>query len=479
MEPDAQSDYGSTWYSRTRPLPAPRPALSYDLDVDVCVIGGGVAGLTVAREVTRRGWSVAILEARRIAWNASSRNGGAVAPGFPVPVETVIERVGLPAAKGLWELSKSGAAYIHDVIAHSGEEGLLAAGGELDVARWPDDERIARRVALMAQMGVEAAAWPADRVRDVLRTSHYFGAVHFPGAFQIDPLGYALCLARAALKAGARIFENTRVTAVDLAGVRKRIETPRGRVRSAHVVLAGNVHLGAMASPISETIIPVTAFTGLTRPLGKRLALAVTFEGAVTHGRRAPHHYRIVGHDRLMWTAPTWGGAGFAARTLKQAIWRTYPQLGQVAFEQCWPADMGFAVHGMPQIGEFRRGVWLASAFGAKGLNTAAMAGALIAAAITERDDQWRRFVPFELVWAGGRTGRSLTFAAASFGRLSDDARALLARRHEAFERKRLEKKGAAAAGGSSPGESSGGQPGGSGEAAAGPPERAKECVEP
>src|SRR6516165_3761082 len=105
MGADEQSDYGPTWYSGTLPLPAPRAALNYDLDVDVCVIGGGLAGLTAAREVARRGWSVAIVEARRIAWNASGRNSGVVLPGFSAPVEKVVERIGVPAAAELWKLS--------------------------------------------------------------------------------------------------------------------------------------------------------------------------------------------------------------------------------------------------------------------------------------------------------------------------------------------------------------------------------------
>src|SRR6516165_4263405 len=102
-------------------------------------------------------------------------------------------------------------------------------------------------------MGIDVESWPTERVRDALRTGHYFEAVHFPDAFQINPLAYALSLAAGAELAGARIFENTRVTAVDLAGVRKRIDTPRGRVRAGHVVLAGNVHLGGIIPTIAGT----------------------------------------------------------------------------------------------------------------------------------------------------------------------------------------------------------------------------------
>jgi gamma-glutamylputrescine oxidase len=440
MGADQQSDYGSTWYAGATPLSPPRMPLNYDLDVDVCVIGGGLAGLTVAREAARRGWSVAIIEARRIAWNASGRNGGVVLPGFSALVEKVVERIGAPATKALWELSLSGMQYIRDTVAEIGDIGIIEGNGWLNVSKWPDADRLLARVTLLKGMGIDAEGWKAERVRDTLRSLHYFDAIYFPGAFQINPLAYALGLAGAAMQSGVRIFENTSVTAVDLDGIRKRIETPRGRVRADHVVLAGNVHLGGIVRTIADTLVPVTAFTGVTQPLGKRLALAVAFGGAVSHSRHAGHHYRIIGHDRLLWTGRASGGARWARKSFERAIYATFPQLGPVQFEHFWPAETGFAVHGMPQIGEVQRGVWLASAFGAQGLNTSAMAGNLIARAIVERDDSWRHFLPFELVWAGGRAGRAVARTAAWWGRQRDAARALTARKREELQRKREKK---------------------------------------
>src|SRR6202040_3633534 len=104
-------------------------------------------------------------------------------------------------------------------------------------------------------------AWTIERVRDVLKTNHYFHAIRFPGAFQINPLAYALALAAAAEQAGAQIFEHTPALAIDPAGVRKRIVTPQGRVRVGRVVLAGNVHLGAVAQRLADTLVPIAAHT--------------------------------------------------------------------------------------------------------------------------------------------------------------------------------------------------------------------------
>ena len=444
MRADDQSDYGPTWYSGVTPLPLPRTPLNYDLDVDVCVIGGGLAGLTVAREVARRGWSVAVVEARRIAWNASGRNSGFVLPGFSAQIEKVVERIGLPATKALWELSQSGVQYMRDAITEIGAVEITEGKGWLDVFKKPDTDRVLARVRLLEQeIGIAVEGWPKERVRDALKTSHYFGAIHFPYAVQINPLAYALGLADAAERAGARIFENTRATGVDPAGVRKRIETQNGRVRAGHVVLAGNIHLGAVAPHLADTLIPITAFTGVTQSLGERLEGAIRFHGAVSDSRHANYHYRIVGRDRLLWTgsAVVRPHAKWIQRWLERALRATYPQLGPVQFEYFWPAETGIAVHRMPQIGEVQPGVWLASAFGGQGLNTSAMAGNLIARAIVEGDDTWRRFLPFELVWAGGRIGRTVARATAWWWHQSEAAVALAVRQREELQHKRQERK--------------------------------------
>src|SRR5438128_11342775 len=111
-----ESIYGSSWYAATMVAAPERVPLVYELDVDVCVIGGGLAGLTTARELARRGWSVAVLEGRRIAWNASGRNTGFVLPGFAAEEEAIIERVGVEHAKALWALSEQGAEYVRATI---------------------------------------------------------------------------------------------------------------------------------------------------------------------------------------------------------------------------------------------------------------------------------------------------------------------------------------------------------------------------
>jgi glycine/D-amino acid oxidase-like deaminating enzyme len=387
------------------PLPA-------DLDVDVCVVGAGLAGLTTARELARRGWSVAVLEARQVAWNASGRNAGFVLPGFSESMDVVVRRVGLDHARALWNLSVAGLEYVRRTIEETAMPGVESVPGWLKVSKIDDAEDDLALVRLIGQeFGGEIEGWPTERVREVLKSRHYFHGVYYPNAFHIHPLNYALGLAAAAEAAGARIYQHTRVTSIDVEGVRKRVNTERGRLRANHVVLAGNVHLGPVIPRVAGTLLPIWTYVAVTQRLGSRLAEAITFQGAVSDTERADSHYRIVDGERLLWTGgmTTWErNPRRFARRLREDIARVYPQLGEVEFDRIWNGVLGNALHRMPQIGELSPRVWLASGFGGHGLNTTAMAGTIIAGAIADGDDRWRLFLPFDLVWAGGALGRAI-----------------------------------------------------------------------
>jgi len=406
-----RASYAPSWYTATM-VPAPeRGPLTFDLDVDVCVVGGGLAGLTTAREIARRGWSVAVLETRRIAWNASGRNNGFVLPGFAETMDRVVARVGLDHAKALWALSEMGLNYVASAIADERMPGVAPVAGWLKVSKVDNgDEMLAAARLYGQELGAEIEGWPTERVRDVLKTNHYFHALHWPHAFHIHPLNYALGLADAAEAAGARIFENSPALSIDTEGVRKRIVTPSARVRAGHIVLACNVHLGALVPRVAGTLVPIWSYMLTTAPLGPRLAEAIAYRGAVTDTDLANSHYRVVGGDRLLWSghSTTWeADPKRVVRRLQADIAAIYPRLGEVGVEHVWSGVLGNALHRMPQIGELSPGLWLASGFGGHGLNTTAMAGNVLAQAIVEGDDTWRLFAPFELVWAGGRLGRA------------------------------------------------------------------------
>src|SRR5262249_53164093 len=160
-----------------------RPRLTYDLDVDVCIIGAGLAGLTTAREVARRGWTVAVLETNRIAWSASGRNPGFVVPGFGADVRQMVERTGLAHAKAPWKLSEAGVDYVRAAVRDLMPD-VAPAPGWLDVSKVDSgDELLAIATLLGQEFGVEIEGWPTEKVRATLKTDYYFHGLHYPNAF--------------------------------------------------------------------------------------------------------------------------------------------------------------------------------------------------------------------------------------------------------------------------------------------------------
>ena len=411
-----------------------RSRLSFDLDVDVCVVGAGLAGLAVALEAARMGASVAVLEGRNIGWNASGHQLGTVMPGYALPIVDLIARIGLEDSRELWSLSKQGAEYVRANATEELMPGIALSEGALEVSNVDVGDRLIGRLQMLGEdFATEVEGWQVERVREQLRTERYFHGVYYPRAFQVDGRKYVHGLAALARRAGAQIFEDTPVVSIDSVGIRKRIVTPSARLRASHIVLAGNIHLGAPLRRLSDTLLPVWRYAAVTAPLGARLADVMTFQGSVTD-TDGIDQFRIVDGDRLMWASPetTWDArpqrfAGSIARRIRTI----FPRLGKIEIAEVWGGVVGQTVHGMPQIGQLRKGLWVTSGFGRQGLNTSAMAGHLIAQSILWGDDRWRLFAPFELVWAGGTTGRVAGHAVGIWGRGSSAAAGALARYRE------------------------------------------------
>src|SRR5256885_13561991 len=164
-----------------------RSRLTFDLDVDICVVGAGVAGLTVALEAARLGASVAVLEGRHVGWNASGHQLGTVMPGYGLPLAQLIERIGFEDARELWSLSKEGAEFVRANATEEKMPGIALSEGALEVSNVDvGDQLISRLQMLSEDFGTEVEGWQIDRVRSELRTDHYFHGVYYPQAFQLD-----------------------------------------------------------------------------------------------------------------------------------------------------------------------------------------------------------------------------------------------------------------------------------------------------
>ncbi|MEQ9812394.1 MAG: FAD-dependent oxidoreductase [Azospirillaceae bacterium] len=422
--PPRPHDYPDTYYRRTAYPAGPFQPLERDSHVDVAVVGGGLAGLTTALELVRRGRSVAVLEANRVAWGASGRNGGFVSPGFALSTGALVARLGRERAGALMRLSAMGARYVRETARALGiHRADIADNGQLSVIRYDDAEGLARRAELMAGFGRAVEVWPTDKVRSVLRTERYHQGLFDPAAFQCHPLNYAHGLADAVCRQGGQVHERSLVTSISREGPTLLVASGAHRLACRDVVIATGGYTGNLVPALGRAMVPVATYVMLTERIGDRLQDIIGTNAAILDVRRASDYYRVVDGDRLLWggriTARTAEPADLAEK-LHDDMEAVYPQLASVRVTAAWSGLMAYARHKMPQIGRLPDGLWYASSFGGHGLNTTAMAGLLLAQAIAEGDDRYRLFEPFGLTWTGGPAGGVAAQATYGYYRLAD-----------------------------------------------------------
>ncbi|HEY2659794.1 MAG TPA: FAD-binding oxidoreductase [Caulobacteraceae bacterium] len=403
--------YVETYYRPGAAADVQRAPLTGRLDVDVCIVGGGLAGLSAALELARRGRRVCILEAERIAWGASGRNGGFVSPGYSAGYRTIERRVGADDAKALHRLSIEGAEAVAANLDHLGVTDSDRVEGILSTSRYEaTTDLMAHRDWLEREFGYRLEFRSRAQVQEALASARYFQGLYNPNGFHFHPLNYARALAREIERLGGRLFEGSPARALEDEGADRVVSTGGGQVRSKDVVIATGGYTGLLAPRLQQSYLPIATYVMLTKPDKALIGSAVRTTAAIGDNRRAGDYYRLVdGGERILW------GGKITTRTteprrlaklLHQTMVSTYPQLKNLQVDMAWSGLMSYARHLMPQIGQLNDGLWYCTAFGGHGLNTTAIGGRVVAEAIAGDSDRYRLFEPFGLVWNGGFAGR-------------------------------------------------------------------------
>jgi gamma-glutamylputrescine oxidase len=405
--------YVESYYAQTLSDTTERPALEGFVDAEVCIVGGGLAGLNTALSLAERGvQGIVVLEAERVGFGASGRNGGFVGPGYSQGVETLIRWLGVDHARALYDLTIEAVAVVRRRIVTYG----IACGPNPDgilVASWtsaPDGLK-AYRDLLAETFGRQTEFIDRKRLKAEFADSpRYHDGLLSRDAFQFHPLNYCRGVARAAEAKGVRIFENSPVETLDPDRAQKLVVTRTGRVNARHVVLAAGGYGLGLYAPVSGAVLPVATYVMATAPIPlDRLATAIKAPVAIGDTRDAGDYYRALPDGRVLWggrmTARR-GKPAHLARLMLGDLTKVYPQLADCAqTESAWMGTMSYARHRMPQVGERQPGLWYAQAFGGSGMGTTTAAGEVLAEAIAGEGDRIRLFEPFGLAWAGSPFG--------------------------------------------------------------------------
>lgn len=405
-------DYVDTFYRRSLRDERRRHALQGREEADVCVVGGGMAGITAALTLARLGRQVVVLEAARVGWGASGRNGGFVSPGFAAGRGAIARRAGEERAEALHHLSIEGMHFIRDQADALAIPGVDPVHGIIGALRHEGAEELKReRDELARRHGYHVEYLPTEALRERLRSPRYFQGLRDPNAFHFHPLNYLRGLAHAFEGMGGRVFEASRAIGADLGGPVKVVRTERGAVEAQDVVLCGGGYTDALVPALRRAMLPIATYVLLTEAAPERIAEAIRTTDAVGDSRRAGDYYRLVeGGARILWggkiTTRTADPRDLAER-LRRTMVSTYPQLDGLRVEVAWSGLMSYARHLMPQVGRLAPGVWHATAFGGHGMNTSTAAGLVVAEGVAGASDRWRLFEPFGLDWVGGPAGRA------------------------------------------------------------------------
>jgi glycine/D-amino acid oxidase-like deaminating enzyme len=403
--------YAETYYRPGAAADAARAPLSGRVEADVCVVGGGLAGLTTALELARGGCTVCVLEAERIGWGASGRNGGFVSPGYSAGYQTIARQVGADDAKSLHRLSIEGAEAVAANLEALGVPDAERTDGLLSTSRYEaTDELMARRDWLEREFGYRLEFRSRDEVREALVSPRYHQALYNPKGFHFHPLNYARALAREIERLGGRLFEASPATALAREGAVRVVSTAGGQARAKDVVITTGGYTGTLEPRLKRGYLPIATYVMLTQPDEALIGQAIRTTAGIGDGRRAGDYYRLVdGGKRILW------GGKITTRTseprrlaglLHQTMVSTFPRLKDLEVDIAWSGLMAYARHLMPQIGRLEDGLWYCTAFGGHGLNTTAIGGRVVAEAILGESDRYRLFAPFGLAWNGGVAGR-------------------------------------------------------------------------
>jgi gamma-glutamylputrescine oxidase len=376
-----------SYYDATAHAATPRPALAGSIDCDVCVVGGGIAGCSVALHLAERGYRVVLLEEHRVGWGASGRSGGQALFGVAAGQAKIERLMGSAAARAIWDVSIAGLALIKELLVKYAIE-CDWVSGQMQVALKARHERElqAELATLENRYGYHSVRYMARaEVCSLLATTRYTGALYDSASGHLHALNYTLGLAAAAAGRGVAIFENTR--ALDFAsGAQVRVSTRHGQVRCRHLALCGNTYLGALAPQLTKKIMAVATYIIATERLGAEQARGlIANNAAVSDMNWVLDYFRLSADQRLLFGGRVSYSAHApfsAARATRARMLKVFPQLPGVRTEYAWGGYVDITMNRAPHFGRLAANVYFLQGFSGHGVALAGIAGALVAAAI-------------------------------------------------------------------------------------------------
>ncbi|MES2356409.1 MAG: FAD-binding oxidoreductase [Pseudomonadota bacterium] len=421
-------EHTKSYYAATANWQTRYPTVEGNVSVDVCVVGAGFTGVSSALFLAERGYKVALVEANRIGWGESGRNGGQVIGGIGHDATKFKRWIGDQGVRAIREMGIECVEVIRERV----EKYNIDCGLTWGLCEVGLKERHIRDF-MEAKEEEEALGYPhrlrllnAEEVRGLIHSDLYCGGLlNETGAGQVHSLNLCIGEARAAEKLGAKIFEQSRVEKI-VYGKRPKVITERGSVEADHVVLCGSGYQENLVPRLARRVLPAASFLIATEPLGKRAHDIMARPMAACDPRTALDYFRLSADNRLIFGGMS-NYTGLAptnvTRTMQQKMLTVFPQLKGVKIEHTWGGQMGIGLNRMPQLGRLKGdNVYYVQAFSGHGVAPAHIMGKLVAEVIGGQAERFDVFSKIKhLPFPGGRVlGRPAFALGMLYYRLKD-----------------------------------------------------------
>lgn len=382
---DTRGAYPQSWYAATATPLEPFAPLQGETRADVCIVGGGYTGLSAALHLAEMGADVVLLDAHRVGFGASGRNGGQLGSGQRQDQITLEKMVGPDAARLLWDLGEDAKALVRGLIKTHGIDCYLRDGIAWAASR-PDEASDLHRYAehLQTRYGYrQIEALDREAFHALCPSPDYVGGTLDMGAAHLHPLRLALGLAKAASQAGARLHERSHVHEIRH-GTKVTVRTDAGHVIADQVILAGNGYLGGLDRQVTARVMPINNYVVATKPLEDDAARVLTQDVAVADSRFVVNYFRLSHDKRLIFGGGETYGYRFPsdiAALVRKPMSVIFPHLRDVPIDYAWGGTLAITIKRMPYLARIKPNVLSASGYSGHGVGNAIQAGKVLAEA--------------------------------------------------------------------------------------------------
>ena len=380
---DAKGTYPPSYYAATATPLDPFPVLQGATTTDICIVGGGYMGLSAALHLAQAGHDVVLIEAHRVGFGASGRNGGQVGSGQRLDQQSLEKMAGHQNARRLWDLAEDAKALVKGLIAQHNMPVTFRPG--IAHACWTDAEvcethaeadHLAQHYAYTQTAKLDQTA-----IRALIGSPAFKGGAIDHGAGHLHPLNFAIGLAKAAHAAGVHIHEKTEALNIRH-GAKPVVLTTSGAITCNHVILAGNGYIG-LEPRYAQRVMPINNFIIATEPLGQRAKDILSQPIAVADTKFVVNYWRLSDDNRLLFGGAESYGYRFPdiIKAVSKPMLEIYPQLRETKIDYAWGGTLAITMNRMPALMRLAPNVLAASACSGHGVAMATLTGRILAEA--------------------------------------------------------------------------------------------------